>query len=130
MNDLLTKAMDTISRHSCVTFVRVRNATRCCRHTSYMRVTAERPGCHSPVGREYAGGPTVVNLDPEKCFRKVGHILHELLHALGRNHVMTRTDRGEYVDILWENINEGKSFHRRLWVRNRVAISPVSITRT
>jgi Astacin (Peptidase family M12A) len=43
----------------------------------------------------------------EGCSR--GNIIHELLHALGFEHMHITYDRDEYVDINWDNIKE--NFH-------------------
>lgn len=38
----------------------------------------------------------------------IGTILHEILHALGLYHEISRTDREQHVYINWDNIQEGK----------------------
>ena len=34
-------------------------------------------------------------------------IIHELGHALGMHHEQSRPDRGDFVDIIWDNIRTG-----------------------
>lgn len=65
-------------------------------------------GCHSAVGRR--GGRQALNLQPNEpgvgCFR-LGTIAHEFLHALGFYHQQSTSDRDNYVDIIWRNIDDG-----------------------
>lgn len=43
----------------------------------------------------------------------VGIVIHELMHALGFEHEMTRYDRDLYVKIQWENIDPQAVFNFR-----------------
>ena len=45
----------------------------------------------------------MVKLASEYC-RKKAVIMHELMHALGFHHEMTRPDRDQYVKIIWQKI--------------------------
>ena len=47
-------------------------------------------------------------------------IAHELLHLLGVGHEHQRPDRDDYVEIKWENIQNGLSynFFRDIWERD------------
>ena len=48
-------------------------------------------------------GPHKVKLASPKC-RKKAVIQHEMMHALGFHHEMTRPDRDQYVKIKWDKI--------------------------
>lgn len=63
--------------------------------------------CWSPVGQQFSSiGPQLLSVGPG-CDRK-GIIMHELMHAVGFWHEQSRTDRNKYIEILWENVGEGK----------------------
>uniref|UniRef100_A0A669ERR8 Metalloendopeptidase n=1 Tax=Oreochromis niloticus TaxID=8128 RepID=A0A669ERR8_ORENI len=61
-------------------------------------------GCYSYIGRRYYAQE--LSLQQSGC---VYHdtVQHEVLHALGFNHEQTRSDRDQYIRVLWENITPG-----------------------
>uniref|UniRef100_A0A914XHD7 Metalloendopeptidase n=1 Tax=Plectus sambesii TaxID=2011161 RepID=A0A914XHD7_9BILA len=62
-------------------------------------------GCASSVGRSGMPGGQEVYLG-EGCFNP-GTIRHETLHSLGFYHEQSRTDRDDYIKILWDNVEPG-----------------------
>ncbi|KFB53863.1 AGAP010764-PA-like protein [Anopheles sinensis] len=86
------------------------------KHTDYVRVMGTGSGCYSSVGRR--GGAQNLNLQPypleQGCFRSAT-IVHEFIHALGFYHQQSASDRDEYVDIIWENIEDGKEHNFNIY---------------
>uniref|UniRef100_A0A3Q2PUR6 Metalloendopeptidase n=1 Tax=Fundulus heteroclitus TaxID=8078 RepID=A0A3Q2PUR6_FUNHE len=64
-----------------------------------------KTGCWSYLGR--MKGQQTISLQKDGCLSP-STIQHEILHALGFNHEQVRSDRDEYVRILFENIEPGK----------------------
>lgn len=62
-------------------------------------------GNYSNYGK--TGGAQNLSIDRSDGNVK-GTAIHELCHALGLFHEMSRSDRDEYVEILWNNIESGK----------------------
>ncbi|XP_030201281.1 low choriolytic enzyme [Gadus morhua] len=62
-------------------------------------------GCFSSVGR--IGERQVISLQRFGCVNN-GIIQHEVMHALGFYHEHTRSDRDQYIQISWENIQPDK----------------------
>lgn len=83
---------------TCVRFVMRQN-----NEPDYLRIGSLK-GCFSYIGR--IGGEQILSLG-DGC-EYPGTIAHELLHALGFYHHQNRSDRDEFLDILWENIARGK----------------------
>ncbi|CAN9503420.1 unnamed protein product [Ophioblennius macclurei] len=62
-------------------------------------------GCFSSVGNRKVGKQRLsigANCD------RIATIEHEFLHALGFWHEQSRSDRDDYVEIMWDRISEGK----------------------
>lgn len=66
-----------------------------------------KSGCFSPVGRQYAS-PGAQELSIGIGCNHKGIIMHELLHALGFWHEQSRSDRDDFLEVLWENIQKGQ----------------------
>lgn len=60
-------------------------------------------GCSSYLGMQ--GGRQLISLKRKGCMSR-GTIIHELIHALGYDHMQNHYDRDNYVYILWDNIYE------------------------
>ncbi|CAF4167797.1 unnamed protein product [Rotaria sp. Silwood2] len=68
-------------------------------------------GCSSYVGRHTGLKLNrTVTLQNPGCLR-TGTIMHELLHILGFYHEQSRSDRDDYVRIIWENIEPGMEYN-------------------
>ncbi|XP_058053859.1 seminal metalloprotease 1-like [Anopheles bellator] len=90
-------------------------------HTDYVRVIGTGSGCYSSVG--HRGGEQTVNLEPYAvdtgCFR-LATIVHEFLHTLGFYHQQSASDRDEFVEIVWDNIEEGKEHNFNIYTKDTV----------
>lgn len=98
LNGLIWKVMQQFHENTCIRFIPREN-----NEPDYLRIEALR-GCFSYIGR--IGGEQTLSLG-DGCEYK-GTISHELLHAVGFFHHQNRSDRDDYLDILWENIAQGK----------------------
>lgn len=58
-------------------------------------------GCWSWLGR--VGGRQELSLDRNGCV-EAGVPIHEVIHALGYDHMHNHIDRDNYVKIHWENV--------------------------
>jgi hypothetical protein len=71
---------------------------------NWVIITGNEHGCWSSVGMKGGGGQQL-NVFSPNCVRK-GTVVHELLHAAGFYHQQSASNRDDYVEILWDNIEE------------------------
>lgn len=62
--------------------------------------------CSSPIG--YQGRDNNIELSPSGCVSR-GIVQHEVLHTLGFWHEQSRPDRDNYIEILWQNIEDSQT---------------------
>lgn len=87
--------------HLATTPLKVRPRTS--RDADYVVFSNQSSGCWSELGR--VRGPQTIQIE-EDC--SPGSVAHEILHAAGFMHEQTRSDRDEYVTVVWDEIAKGK----------------------
>ncbi|XP_044129822.1 embryonic protein UVS.2-like, partial [Bufo gargarizans] len=96
--NLFKTSMEEFETLTCVRFV-PRTTEK-----DYLNIMTSR-GCASFVGR--IGGGQMVAVDMAGCMYR-GIVQHELNHALGFYHEHTRSDRDNYVTIMYQYISPGQ----------------------
>ncbi|XP_037960896.1 seminal metalloprotease 1-like [Teleopsis dalmanni] len=110
---------DAAHRNAILSGIRTLEARTCLRfqeadatQKAYVAIDSQIGGCYTAVG--YLGKVQTMNLEVypigEGCFRP-GTILHEFMHALGFYHQQSASDRDNYIDVLYDNIVDGKEFN-------------------
>ncbi|XP_051757615.1 low choriolytic enzyme-like isoform X2 [Ctenopharyngodon idella] len=91
---VIERGMQSFAEVSCIRFVPHQG------ERNFLRIQSHS-GCYSYLGRQREG--QVVSLQRPGC---ISHhtVQHELLHALGFHHEQNRSDRDQYIQILYENI--------------------------
>ncbi|KAG5673253.1 hypothetical protein PVAND_003316 [Polypedilum vanderplanki] len=93
--------MNDIESKTCVRFIARSN------QANFIRIISGS-GCYSYIGR--IGGQQDVSLQSSGCLSH-GTIMHELIHALGYDHMQNHYQRDTLVRINWENIQDGRSYN-------------------
>ncbi|XP_056419828.1 hatching enzyme 1.2-like [Hyla sarda] len=91
---MINEALKEFEVMTCVQFVN-RNS-----ESDYLYIQSGS-GCWSYIGKIF--GKQTVSLESQSCM-VYGVIQHEAMHNIGFFHEHSRTDRDDYVDILWDNI--------------------------
>uniref|UniRef100_A0A0K0E404 Zinc metalloproteinase n=2 Tax=Strongyloides stercoralis TaxID=6248 RepID=A0A0K0E404_STRER len=101
--DTITKGLKTLERDTCIRFRKTNRFTK--------GGIVYRPGnrCVSFIGKISEINPQEIQLSNECDIVTV--VIHETSHALGVIHEMTRHDRNNYIDILYQNMNPGVRFN-------------------
>ncbi|XP_037538433.1 high choriolytic enzyme 1 [Nematolebias whitei] len=97
---VIENGLQSFSQVSCIRFIRHTN------QRDYLSIQSHN-GCYSYVGRR--GSAQTVSLDRQGCIYH-STVQHELLHALGFNHEQCRSDRDQYIRVVWENIQSGLAY--------------------
>nr|XP_022912688.1 zinc metalloproteinase nas-13-like [Onthophagus taurus] len=112
----IQSSLDAYAENSCVTVRRKVESD-----IDYIYVTGEDSGCWSYVGR--FGGKQTINLQKSAigsgCLRS-GTIVHEFLHAAGFYHQQSASDRDDFVDIIWDNIQQGTESNFAKYTEDKV----------
>jgi hypothetical protein len=95
--DLIERALDSYHKKTCIKFIPRRSTD-----IDYISIQNSKTGCWSSVGR--IQGKQIVNLQVPGCVKKIGTIIHELLHVVGFLHEQNREDRDKFVKIVKQNV--------------------------
>jgi len=91
---LLRLAMNDLEKYTCIRFVERTD------EEDFVAISSGS-GCHSHMGK--IGGEQELSLKKNGCFNR-WIIIHELIHAIGYDHMHSHSDRNNYIDIKWKNI--------------------------
>ncbi|CAK9290302.1 unnamed protein product [Gordionus sp. m RMFG-2023] len=99
VTDSIEKAIKMWENETCIRFTKVEQGSE-----DYLNFYSGA-GCWSYIGK--TGGEQLISVS-SKC-PEAGEIAHELGHALGLWHEQSRPDRDFYVEVLYENVEQGYS---------------------
>lgn len=88
-------------KHTAIEFVELTSQNRDNYHDHIRFIPAEGRTCSSFIGRQ--GGQQIIQLAP-RC--NAMNTVHEIGHALGLWHEQSRADRSDFIQVVWENIDD------------------------
>ncbi|MFC3908215.1 Dot/Icm T4SS effector Zinc-dependent metalloprotease LegP [Legionella dresdenensis] len=102
----ILEAVNHWQKHTWLEFIEITSANRGKFKDYIAFIPAPGTTCSSYVGR--LGGRQEINLST-RCTAM--NTVHEIGHALGLWHEQSRTDRSNYIQIVWENIDDDHRFN-------------------
>jgi hypothetical protein len=103
-------AMADMAKRTCITFVKPKASEH------YIKIV-EGSGCYSYLG--HTSGPSQPLSLARGCLLN-GRIQHEIMHALGFVHEQNRPDRDQYVQIKFDNIQQGRASQFKMEPKSKV----------
>ncbi|XP_048730018.1 blastula protease 10-like [Ostrea edulis] len=101
--DVINKSIKQFTDYTCLKWVPYGSEeAKKASYSSYIEFFSES-GCWSYVGRVNDGKQQISLQDPG-CVT-VSTTIHEMAHAIGQEHEQSRSDRDNYVTMLWANTN-------------------------
>ncbi|NP_999767.2 protein SpAN precursor [Strongylocentrotus purpuratus] len=113
-SSLIRSAMDHWEQNTCLRFEPLTSShSSRLGHTSYISFFRGN-GCWSHVGRSFTNQQQI-SIGPQCGY--FGTIVHEIGHAIGFHHEQSRPDRDEYINVNYENVQEGRehNFAKYTW---------------
>jgi len=106
--NVIESAMQHWRQHTCITF-RQRQPT----DYIFVRFRSDTQGCWSLVGRQAdkIGQGQDVSIGPGCANLNV--VVHEIGHVIGFYHEQSRSDRDQFIDIVWSNVLPGYALQFR-----------------
>ncbi|XP_071178786.1 blastula protease 10-like isoform X2 [Mytilus edulis] len=96
----IVKAIADFNEKTCVRWIPYDSSI----HTHYV-IFNDGEDCSSYIG-QVSEIPQSIDLERSDCLDH-GTIIHEMLHAVGAKHEMSRLDRDNYMTVVFDNIEEG-----------------------
>lgn len=105
---VIEAAMQHWQQHTCITF-RPRQAG----DYYFVRFRSDTQGCWSLVGRQADRAGQGQDVSIGAGCANLNVVVHEIGHVIGFYHEQSRSDRDEYIDIVWTNVLPGYALQFR-----------------
>lgn len=99
---VIEAAMQHWQTHTCVSF-----RPRTGMDMYFIRFRSDTQGCWSLVGRQPDRASVGQDVSIGLGCANLNVVVHEIGHVLGFYHEQSRSDRDSYINIVWENVQEG-----------------------
>lgn len=105
---VIEAAMQHWRQHTCISF-RPRHAG----DYYFIRFRSDTQGCWSLVGRQADRAGQGQDVSIGAGCANLNVVVHEIGHVIGFYHEQSRSDRDEYIDIVWSNVLPGYALQFR-----------------